>query len=535
MNKIRYCVIVLASVGFFGSANLSAKEYNIIDFGAKSDTAYLSTKAIQAAIDECSRNNGGKVVIPSGAYLSGTIYFKSNVTLSVEKGATLFGSPRLADYPVNLPDYTFFRKGIVKRALIYAENCSDIAIEGEGTINGQGGSFRENNHSKDDSYSVRPYLIWMIQCKNVRTEGVRLRNSALWMQHYLACDQLYIHNIDVFNHCNKNNDMIDVDGCHDVRISDCVGDADDDGITLKSTSGRGNENIVITNCLLSSHCNALKMGTESNSGFKNVSVSNIVIRPSKVTDKSIEGNPRGHTGIALEEVDGGMLDGVVISNISIDGPVCPIFIRLGNRARPFDEGHKIDHVGALQNISISNVTATGAQRVGCSITGIPGYPVRNIRLSHIRIEFEGDGKAEDTFRKVSEKEKSYPEYDMFGYLPSYGFYIRHAENIHFEDVQLVTKNEDPRPAIYLSDISDAGFDQLHLSSSSKNTADIFLETSRMIRIGGSHIAGQSNSLVYFTGDANADISLSNNDMKNIKSLYTPGEIKLAGLKESGNR
>ena len=245
MNKIRFCVIVLVSVGFFGSANLSAKEYNIIDFGAKSDTAYLSTKAIQAAIDECSRNNGGKVVIPSGAYLSGTIYFKSNVTLSVEKGATLFGSPRLADYPVNLPDYTFFRKGIVKRALIYAENCSDIAIEGEGTINGQGGSFRENNHSKDDSYSVRPYLIWMIQCKNVRTEGVRLRNSALWMQHYLACDKLYIHNIDVFNHCNKNNDMIDVDGCHDVRISDCVGDADDDGITLKSTSGRGNENIVI--------------------------------------------------------------------------------------------------------------------------------------------------------------------------------------------------------------------------------------------------------------------------------------------------
>ena len=535
MNKIKFCAIIIVSAGFFGPANLSAREYKITDFGAKSDTSLLSTRAIQAAIDECSRNKGGKVVIPSGTFLSGTIYFKSNVTLSLEKGAILYGSTHLVDYPVNIPDYTFFRKGIVKRALIYAENCSDIAIEGEGTINGPGGAFTGSNHSKDDSYSVRPYLIWMIQCKNVRTEGIKLRNSALWMQHYLACDQLYIHNIDVFNHCNKNNDMIDVDGCHDVRISDCVGDSDDDGITLKSTSARGNENIVITNCLLSSHCNALKMGTESNSGFKNISVSNIVISPSKVAGKSIEGNPRGHTGIAMEEVDGGILDGVVISNVRIDGTACPIFIRLGNRGRPYEESRKIDHVGALQNISISNVIATGAQSIGCSITGIPGYPVRNISLSHIRIEFEGGGKAEDANRIIPEKEKSYPEYDIFGILPSFGFYIRHAENIHFNDVQLVTKNEDMRPAICLSDVSNASFDQLSLTGSPDNTADIFLEASKMIRIGGCHIIGQSKSLVHFKGYANADITLKNNEMTNIKSLYSPLEIKVAGLKEFGNQ
>jgi len=260
-----------------------------------------------------------------------------------------------------------------------------------------------------------------------------------------------------------------------------------------------------------------------------------VIRPSKVADRSIEGNPGGHTGIALEEVDGGVLDGVVISNITIDGAACPIFIRLGNRARPFDEGHKIDHVGSLQNISISNAVATGAKGVGCSITGIPGYPVKGVRLSHIRIEFEGGGKSEDVIRKVSEKENSYPEHDMFGVLPSYGFYVRHAENIHFNDVQLATKNEDLRPAIFLSDVSDAVIDQLHSGSNSKNTADIYLETSRLIRIGGCFIAGKSNSLVYFAGGANADISLYNNEMSNIKSLYTPGEIRVPGLKESGNR
>ena len=534
MNKIISTAIILTIISFCMTVSLSAKEYNITDFGAKSDTTFLSTKAIQAAIDECSRNNGGKVIIPAGIYLSGTIYFKSNVTVYLEKGAILYGSTRLTDYPVNLPDYTFFRKGIVKRALIYAEKCSDISIEGEGTINGQGGSFRENKGSKDDSYSVRPYLIWMIQCKNIRTEGIKLRNSALWMQHYLACDQLYIHNIDVFNHCNKNNDMIDVDGCHDVRISDCIGDSDDDGITLKSTSGRGNENIVITNCLLSSHCNALKMGTESNSGFKNVSVSNIVIRPSKVMDKSVEGNPKGHTGIALEEVDGGVLDGVVISNIRIDGPECPIFIRLGNRARPFDETQKIDQVGALQNISISNVIATGAKRIGCSITGIPGYPVRNISLNHISIEFEGGGTIEDLNRKVPEKEKSYPEYDMFNVLPSYGFYVRHAENIHFVDIQLKTKKEDPRPAIFWSDVKDSDLNDLSVTGCSKNRADICLDHSAEIRISGCRIKGSSNSLLSFRGEENSNITVVNNILTNVNSLYIPDLKPIVGFKEYGN-
>ena len=513
---------------------LSAKEYNIISFGAKSDTSILCTKAIQSAIDECNKSGGGKVLIPSGTYLTGTIYFKSNVTICLEKGATLYGSAHLTDYPVNLPDYTFFRKGEVKRALLYAEKCSDIAIEGEGTINGQGGFFGTGSGSKADSYAVRPYLIWMIQCKNVRTEGVKLRNSALWMQHYLACDQLYIHNIDVFNHCNKNNDMIDVDGCHDVRISDCVGDSDDDGITLKSTSGRGNENIVITNCLLSSHCNALKMGTESNSGFRNVSVSNIVIRPSKVTDKSIEGTPRGHSGIALEEVDGGVLDGVTISNIRIEGPNCPIFIRLGNRARPYYDGQKIDNPGVLQNISISNVIATGASKTGCSISGIPGSPVRNISISQISIEYEGGGTKVDFTREIPEKEQAYPEADMFGTLPSYGFYIRHAENVVFTDVRLTTKNVDLRPAIFVEDVHNSDFSSLSLTGDMSNFGVIALEKCEQIKVSGCSVQGASGNFIYYKGEKNSKIFVVNNLISNVKSLSNKANYNKGTMYESGN-
>ncbi len=195
-------------------ANLSAKEYMITSSGAKSDTNFLSTIGIQSAIDLCSKEGGGKVVIPAGNYLTGTLYLRSNVTLYLGKGATLFGSPHLSDYPENLPEYTFFRKGEVTRALIYAENCMNIAIEGEGTINGQGGRFGVAGGAKSDSYSVRPYLIWMIQCINIRTEGIKLMNSGLWMQHYLACDQLYIHNIDVFNHCNNFGRCRDIKYTH---------------------------------------------------------------------------------------------------------------------------------------------------------------------------------------------------------------------------------------------------------------------------------------------------------------------------------
>ena len=534
MNKIITILAVWIIFGFVMATTLSAREYNITSYGAISDTTILSTRAIQAAIDDCSRNNGGKVIIPTGNYRSGTIYFRSNVTLHLEKGATLYGSTRLSDYPENLPDYTFYRKGTVKRALIYAEKCSNISIEGEGTINGQGGAFWVTTGSTSYSYSVRPYVIWMIESKNVRVEGIRLRNSPFWMQHYLACDQLYIHNIDIYNHCNKNNDMIDIDGCHDVRVSDITGDSDDDGITLKSISGRANENVVITNCILASHCNALKMGTESNGGFKNIAISNIVVRPSVITDQSINGRANGNSGIALEMVDGGVLDGVVISNIRINGPDVPIFIRLGNRARPYFEGQKIENVGILRNVSISNVTAIHAKKTGCSITGIAGYPVENISLSHIRIEFEGGGKAGDLVREIPEEEQTYPDQDMFGVLPSYGFFIRHAQNVRFSDVQLTTEGEEMRPALFLSDVKNSDFDALRLTCYPNSLSAIALEKSSEITISGCRMQGATNSLINLIGDRNSGIVVVNNLLSNIKSLLVPGNKGNSRVMQSGN-
>ncbi|MCY1719447.1 glycosyl hydrolase family 28 protein [Prolixibacteraceae bacterium Z1-6] len=515
------------------SKEYDLKQFNITDFGAVSDTTVLSTKAIQTAIDECSKN-GGTVVIPAGNYKSGTLYFKDNVTLQIDRGATLFGSLHLKDYPENNPDYTFFRKGTLKRALIYAEKCTNIAITGDGTIDGQGAKFWIPKGAKVNSYSVRPYVIWMIKSRDIRIEGVRLRNSPLWMQHYLACDNLYIHNIDVFNHSNKNNDMMDIDGCHDVRISDCTGDTDDDGITFKSTSGRANKNVVVTNCILSSHCNAIKMGTESNTGFKNFAISNIVIRPSKVSDKYIYGRPEGIGGIALETVDGAEIDGVVISNIRIDGTLCPIFLRLGNRARKYFDEQSIERPGVLQNVSINNVVATGAQQIACSISGLPDYPVENISLSNISVEFEGGGTLEHINREVPEEEQSYPEFNMFGELPNYGFFIRHAQNINFSNIRLFTKNSDLRPALFLSDVQKSDFRDINMDSTEGNNCNIVVENSQHILFSGCRVNGPSSSFIRFKGNENQNIYIQNNLLPEVKQVFTPSETKVMNIRETGN-
>jgi polygalacturonase len=535
MSKSILLFFVLYSHLFFiaGTGTTIAREHNILDFGAKADTAFLSTKAIQQAIEKCSLE-GGKVVIPRGNFKTGTIYLKSNVTLRLENGATIYGSKHLNDYPENSPDFVYFRKGILKRALFYAENCANIAIEGEGTIDGQGAAFWIPEGVKVESYSVRPYIFWMIQCSDIRAEGIKLRNSAFWMQHYIACDNLYIRNIDVFNHSNKNNDMMDIDGCHNVHISDCTGDSDDDGITLKSTTGRANENIVITNCIVSSHCNAIKMGTESSTGFKNIAISNIVIRPSKISYKSINGTPKGHAGIAIETMDGGFIDGVVISNIRIDGPACPIFIRRGLRARPYYEGQKIEQPGELKNISISNVVATNAGKTGCSIAGIPGYPVENISLSNISIEFEGGGTAENINREVPEEEKSYPEFDMFGELPSFGFFIRHADNIRFSDVQLKTKLADARPAVMISDVSNSEFESLKIENTGKPECLVLAENSREITFSGSNFTGTTSAFLKLKDAKNEKIRLINNVVTGAEKLFVPENMGAKTVSETGN-
>ncbi len=449
--KLSFLLILSFSLSYYGCDNPSGR-YSIKSFGAVGDGETINTSAIQDAIDACAENGGGVVFFPPGRYLSGTLILKNKVILNIGKEATLLGSTNLEDYPKIKSDYRHYGEIYETQSLIFAENIHETGISGRGTIDGQGEAFKVTTKQKPDRYFNRPFVIRMIGCKEVIVKDVRLQNSAMWMQHYLACEDLRISGISVYNHCNQNNDMIDIDGCKNVIISDCRGDTDDDGMTFKSTSPRPCENITVTNCVLSSHCNAIKCGTESTGGFKNITISNCVIRPSRDT-VPIFGYPAGSSGISLEIVDGGIMDGIAISNISMNGPEVPLFIRLGNRARKHIDEAPQPGVGEVKNIIISNIIARNIGKTGCSIMGIPGHPVRNVQVSNLMFEFPGGVNESIPASGIPELEEKYPEGTMFGKLPAYAFFIRHAENISISDARFMVLEKDVRKPVVSEDVN----------------------------------------------------------------------------------
>lgn len=444
-----------------------AKDYNVVEYGAVSDTTRLSTEAIQQAIDACSVAGGGRVVVPAGNYKIGTLELRSHVDLHLETGATLYGSTDLKDYRKMKSDYVSLRTQTSTIQLIYADKVENVSISGFGTIDGRGAAFKKLTWN--DEGITRPHLLRLIQSQDIRVTDVTMKNSGCWMQHYLACDRVQIRGIKVFNRNNYNNDALDLDGCHDVVVSDVIADSDDDAITLKSTSPRLCENVTIQNCILSSHCNAIKLGTETNGGFKNINIANCIVKPSEDQSSQFFGDPskRGTSTLSLEIVDGGTLENVNVSNIVAEGTESPIFIRLGNRGRGYKlrggtgtlsgngnddtiaELIPIDHVGRIKGIHLSNITVNNAGRIGCSITGLPGHPVEDIRLSNITICQQGGVGVDDLQKNdeavKDEKEKDYPEATMWGVLPAKGFFIRHARNVQFENVRIQTIQPDVRP------------------------------------------------------------------------------------------
>lgn len=409
--------------------------FPVREFGAAGDGARLDTRSIQAAVDACAAAGGGSVYFAPGVYLSGTVFLKNNVALYLEAGATLLGSKNLSDYPVTVAKVRSYTDNYTDKSLIYAEGVSNIAILGRGAIDGQGAAFA-------GPYKVRPYMIRVISCRNVLVADVTILNSPMWVQHYLASDEIEIRNIAVHSLVNANNDGIDIDGCQKVRISDCEIVSGDDAIVFKSTLNRPCRDIVVTNCIMSTRCNALKLGTESNGGFENVVVSNCTIYE---TDLS---------GIAVEMVDGGLLERVMFNNIAIQKAGAPIFIRLGNRARPFEENGPKPPMGRLRNVVISNIEAVASRNHGCSITGLAGHAAENITIENVRMTLPGGGTAGDASREVPENADRYPEFKMFGVLPANAFYCRHVKNLKLRNIETQVEGRDARPALVCDDVQD---------------------------------------------------------------------------------
>lgn len=459
--------ISILSLIIFLCIQVKGNDFNILDFGARRDTAELSTTAINKAVAACNKAGGGRVIIPGGSFKSGTITLLDNVELFLERGAVLFASVDHKDFPrQKQPVYRSQKDPGGWYALIYAEGAQNIGISGSGTINGQGGKQLPRSvppGAENGDRDGRPRNILFISCRKISVKDITMLNSGIWNQHYLDCEDVGIHNIRVYNHSNKNNDGVDIDGCRRVVMSDCIMDSDDDGITLKSTGAAATEDVTITNCIVSSTCAAIKCGTESTGGFRNIVISNCVVKPSVCPTEPIFRTPRiGQVGIALEIVDGGIMDGVTISNITIEGTECPIYVRLGNRARKHTDSAPEPGRGKMRNVSISDINVYNAGNYCSSVTGIPGSPIENITLNNIRIINRGGLKAGEYISeasKVPELEKEYPAPDRWKNLPSSGLYIRHVQDISIQNITLRSRSADPRVPVIADDV-----DELHINN-----------------------------------------------------------------------
>jgi len=437
----RFLTILLVSCSLCAAASVK-------DLGAIGDGKTLDTVSIQKAIDQAHDSGGGVVTLPAGTYLVGTILLKDNVTLHLDEGAELLGTADLSQYKNVDP----FKDGLgaeVGFAMLAAVDAKNVAIEGKGTINGNGKAVAAAKSFKGEGWGFRPFLVRIVRCDGARLSNVTLRDAGSWTTNLFQSKNVTLENVTINSHVAPHNDGVDIDSCEHVSLKNCDIESGDDAICLKSTSAAICRDISADNCRLKSNQGAIKLGTESYGGFEHVRISNCQIRDTR------------NGGIKVLCVDGGNLSDVVISDITMENVKTPIFVRLGARLKTFRDGDEKKPPGILKDVTIRNVKANAAADAqimpptGVFITGVPEHPIQNLTLEHVTINLAGGGTEKDANAVVDEKPETYPEINRFGKtLPAYGVFARHVDGLKLIDVTCNVAAADRRPALVCQDVQN---------------------------------------------------------------------------------
>ena len=508
--------LLLFIVSSLCSFLLHAKDVDVKQSGAVGDGKTMNTAVLQKAIDEVHESGGGKVIFPEGTYLSGTIVMKDNVTLHLDKGARLLGSTDIEQYR-NLDPFTEGLGIDVGWALVVAVDAKNIAIEGEGAIDGQGPKLKEQHILKDarpegQRWGRRPFLVRIVRCEGVTMKDVTLNYAAAWTSHYFQSRNITIENVKIVSIGVAHNDGIDIDGCQDVRIKNCDIVSGDDAVVFKTTSSKmGCKNIVISDMRLKSNQAAIKMGTESMAPFEDIKISDCYIYDTK------------NGGIKLLTVDGAHLRNIEISNIVMDNVRTPMLFRLGSRLNVFRKGQDTKQLtGTFENVVIRNVKVKAADSAqlkppsGILITGVPGHYITNLTLENIEIDLLGTGSVENSRHAVPEAIDQYPEVKTFGpIIPAYGVWARHVKGLKLKNISFRLKNNDLRPVFICEDGKDITLSGWNIPPTTGAQAIIRLENVEGADINKMNVKGTADAFVRTEGESKG-IKLSKNKTTGIK-------------------
>lgn len=501
---------------------LPAHTVNPRTFGAKGDGQAKDTVALQQAINNCAAAGGGTVVVSPGTYLTGTIALKSNITLEVQDGATLLGSPDPGDYFVP-PDAPPAVQALPGRHLIFAIGAENVTLRGPGVIDGHSSVFL----AKSDNPPPKPEDMWkavysaetvrvvrispmveLANCNNLLIENITLKNSAGWTLRPVGCRNVIIRGVKVRNPLNASNaDGIDPTSCEDLLITECDIITGDDAICIKGNNQYGGSaltrNVTVSNCRVSTCCNGFKVGEEGGGDFEN-----IVIKDCQVYSGDVPFNQRVISGIEVEMTSGNNINGVTFSNITMTNVRTPIFIRLQGRIGHAPQPAK----GSIQNIHISGVRATGAILTS-SITGAPGLPVQQISLSDIQITTGEPGREEWASLDIPEKTNAYGEANMMGRLPAYGLFGRHVKGLQLQNVSIKSGAGDPRPMLVCDDVQALTLDNISGTPSGPNQSFLDLRNVESAMLRGNTAPAGVKTYARISGSATRNVRFMDNDLR----------------------